>query len=123
MFTGPGGHFLPIFFHTGLIKKAETSDKLIYGGLRMIGPENVPTFEIHETKTTRGEMRQHARLSAPIPLSYQVSKPESEETWQGEGRMKDISFGGALFPARPLCRWSGAKSAISSLSLPRPGNI
>lgn len=63
----------------------------------MISPENVPTFEIHETQKTRGEMRQHARLSAPIPLSYQVSKLESEETWQGEGLLKDISFGGVYF--------------------------
>ncbi len=63
----------------------------------MIGPENVPTFEIHESQKTHEEMRQHERLSALIPLSYQVSKLESEESWQGEGLLKDISFGGVYF--------------------------
>ena len=60
----------------------------------MISPENVPTFEIHEAQETKEEMRQHERLYAHIPLSYQVSEPESEESWQGEGILKNISFGG-----------------------------
>ena len=63
----------------------------------MISPENVPTFEIHESRQPNEEMRQHPRLYAPAPLSYQVSEPESEESWQGEGILKNISFGGVYF--------------------------
>ena len=63
----------------------------------MSSPENVPTFEIHESRKTNGEMRQHERLYAHIPLNYQVSEPESAESWQGEGILKNISFGGVYF--------------------------
>lgn len=59
-----------------------------------------PTGE--EPKTTAPiqsflEMRRHPRLHAAVAMSYQMSLLESEKTWDGEGTLRNISFGGVYF--------------------------
>jgi hypothetical protein len=42
-------------------------------------------------------MRLHPRLHAAVAMSYQMSLLESEQSWDGEGTLKNISFGGVYF--------------------------
>lgn len=113
----------------------------------LIEPEN-PLSQFHgvnraggeEPKTTEPrksclEMRLHPRLYAALAMKYQVRLLESAKSWDGEGTLKNISFGGVYFtcddslPLEPgqirhfsLNTAAPLRQAAPGLPLIRPGH-
>jgi hypothetical protein len=47
------------------------------------------------------EKRRHPRLHLEVPIRFIVEQPETRESQDGEGVLKDISKGGILFKVEP----------------------
>jgi hypothetical protein len=45
--------------------------------------------------------RRHPRLHLQLPIKFIVGQPETQDCQDGEGMLKDISFGGILFTVEP----------------------
>ena len=45
--------------------------------------------------------RRHPRLHLHLPIRFIVSQPETRECQDGEGMLKNISYGGILFQVEP----------------------
>jgi len=47
------------------------------------------------------ENRRHPRLQLQLPIRFIVEQPETQESQNGEGILKNISYGGILFLVEP----------------------
>jgi hypothetical protein len=47
------------------------------------------------------DKRRHPRLHLQLPIRFIVSQPEERDCQDGEGMLKDISYGGILFQVEP----------------------
>ena len=47
------------------------------------------------------DKRRHPRLQVKLPIRFIVSQPETRDCQDGEGVLKDISYGGILFQVEP----------------------
>jgi hypothetical protein len=47
------------------------------------------------------DKRRHPRLHLQLPIRFIVSQPETRDCQDGEGVLKDISYGGILFQVEP----------------------
>jgi hypothetical protein len=47
------------------------------------------------------DKRQHPRLHLQLPIRFIVAQPEARDCQEGEGMLKDISWGGILFQVEP----------------------
>jgi hypothetical protein len=47
------------------------------------------------------DKRRHPRLHLQLPIRFIVSQPETRESQNGEGKLKNISYGGILFQVEP----------------------
>jgi len=47
------------------------------------------------------EKRRHPRLHLQLPIRFIVEQPETQDSQDGEGMLKDISYGGILFAVEP----------------------
>jgi hypothetical protein len=47
------------------------------------------------------EKRRHPRLHLQLPIRFIVQQPETRDSQDGEGMLKDISYGGILFTVEP----------------------
>jgi len=47
------------------------------------------------------DKRRHPRLHLQLPIRFIVEHPETRDTQDGEGMLKDISYGGILFQVEP----------------------
>ena len=47
------------------------------------------------------EKRRHPRLHLQLPIRFIVEQPETRDSQDGEGILKDISYGGILFQVEP----------------------
>ena len=47
------------------------------------------------------EKRRHPRLHLQLPIRFIVEQPEKRDSQDGEGILKDISYGGILFTVEP----------------------
>jgi hypothetical protein len=47
------------------------------------------------------DKRRHPRLHLQLPIRFIVAQPERRECQDGEGILKDISYGGILFQVEP----------------------
>jgi len=45
--------------------------------------------------------RRHPRLHLQVPIRFIVSQPETRDSQKGEGKLKNISYGGILFQVEP----------------------
>jgi hypothetical protein len=47
------------------------------------------------------DKRRHPRLHLQLPIRFIVEQPETRDSQDGEGILKDISYGGILFQVEP----------------------
>ena len=47
------------------------------------------------------DKRRHPRLHLQLPIRFIVAQPETRDSHDGEGILKDISYGGILFTVEP----------------------
>ena len=47
------------------------------------------------------DKRRHPRLHLQLPIRFIVEQPETRDSQDGEGMLKDISYGGILFTVEP----------------------
>lgn len=47
------------------------------------------------------ENRRHPRLSVNLPIRFVVEQADTKESQAGQGKLKNISYGGILFEAEP----------------------
>ena len=47
------------------------------------------------------DKRRHPRLHLQLPIRFIVEQPETRDSQDGEGMLKDISYGGILFQVEP----------------------
>ena len=47
------------------------------------------------------DKRRHPRIHLEVPIRFIVAQPEMRDSHNGEGILKDISYGGVLFQAEP----------------------
>ena len=47
------------------------------------------------------DKRRHPRLHLQFPIRFIVEQPETRDSLDGEGMLKDISYGGILFTVEP----------------------
>ena len=47
------------------------------------------------------DKRRHPRLHLQLPIRFIIEQPETRDSQDGEGMLKDISYGGILFQVEP----------------------
>lgn len=47
------------------------------------------------------DKRRHPRLYINLPIRFEVNQPEIQDVQTGQGKLKNISYGGVLFQVQP----------------------